>query len=51
MTDALTVELEDTELLGEIELVAALMVAAQAADRELTQTAVDAILRAPETVT
>jgi hypothetical protein len=50
MTDALTVELEDTELLDEIELVAALMVAAETSDRPLTQTAVDEILGAPGTV-
>lgn len=51
MTDALAVELVDTELHEEIELLSALMVAARGVDQPLRQDAVDEILRHQEAVT
>lgn len=51
MSDALAVELEDAELHAEIEMMAALMVAARATDRPLSQETVDEILRDPDGLT
>jgi hypothetical protein len=51
MTDALAVDLEDAELYEEIEVMAALMIAARGADRPLPQAAVDQILSDPEGLT
>lgn len=48
MTDALDVELEDSELHSEIRLLANLMVAATGATEPLCQTTIDAILLATE---
>lgn len=45
MNDALQVELQDSELLEEIRLTAALMVAASAAAAALSQGSIDRILR------
>ena len=45
--DRLDVELEDAELLGEVELTAALIVAANQADGHLSGDEVDAILGVP----
>lgn len=42
--DPLDVDLEDTELLGEVELTAALIVAANQADRHLSLEEIDQIL-------
>ena len=44
MDDQFDVSLEDDELLGEVELTANLMVAANQADRHLTEEEVDAVL-------
>ena len=46
MTDALDMDLQDDELIGEIKLVAELMVAAAQSPTALSQEAVDAILGA-----
>jgi hypothetical protein len=46
MTDALDMDLQDGELIGEIRLVAELMVAAAQSPTALSQDAIDAILDA-----
>lgn len=46
MTDALDTDLQDDELIGEIRLIAELMVAAAQSPTALSQAAIDAILDA-----